>query len=208
MLSSLYHPTKLVPIYIINLKSEINVQSSWLGPWQSSRWTSCFFSCQGLAHSLTCNIKHVLENFDWSNMIPISVTCLYLWCNESFKFSTKKRMLDHYKPLVVLPWSLVLSTVAQWPTLMCVRTWIISLGSGIIASLGHLAVFIRSLVASVCFLTSPSDPGHWYDLAEWVTQDTDMIWPSDPGHPFGKVDLGGQGTVEMDISKYYISKQL
>ena len=32
--------------------------------------TSCFFSCQALAHSPTCNIKHVLENFDWGNMIP------------------------------------------------------------------------------------------------------------------------------------------
>jgi hypothetical protein len=26
--------------------------------------TSCFFSCQALAHSPTCNIKHVLETFD------------------------------------------------------------------------------------------------------------------------------------------------
>jgi ribonuclease HI len=38
--------------------------------------TSCFFSCQALAHSPTCNIKHVLKTFDWGNMIPISVTCL------------------------------------------------------------------------------------------------------------------------------------
>jgi ribonuclease HI len=38
--------------------------------------TSHLFSCQGLAHSPTCNIKNVIDSFNWGNMIPISVTCL------------------------------------------------------------------------------------------------------------------------------------
>ena len=54
--------------------------------------TSCFFSCQALAHSPTCNIKRVLETFVWGNMIPISVTCL---CNESFKFSKKPSLMPY-----------------------------------------------------------------------------------------------------------------
>lgn len=37
---------------------------------------TCLFSCQALARSPSCNVKEVLDHFEWGIFSPISVLCL------------------------------------------------------------------------------------------------------------------------------------
>ena len=65
---------------VIKIRREVNKISDSLAkkarPANISN--SCFFLVRPLAHHPTCNIKHVLENNDWSNKIPIFVTCVVM----------------------------------------------------------------------------------------------------------------------------------
>ena len=38
--------------------------------------SSCLFSCESWTHSTNCTIQMALENFQWGNFCPISVSCI------------------------------------------------------------------------------------------------------------------------------------
>ena len=37
---------------------------------------TCLFSCQALAHVPSCNVKEILDRFEWGIFSPISILCL------------------------------------------------------------------------------------------------------------------------------------
>jgi len=60
------------------------------GPDEQSFWIHVFSLAGHFLIPLTCNVQHVIGNFDWDNIIPVSVT--YLWRNETL--SSQKKKID------------------------------------------------------------------------------------------------------------------